>query len=220
MKQIREKKHRLPAECYQGYQMASFTCCIKDRRAVLTDESIFRNCDNCLLDEAKKHHCDVLLYLFMPDHCHIVLQGTSEDSSVLNAMYGFKRKTGYWFSTNRPDVQWQKDFHDHIIRDDKDISRHIDYILYNPVRKGYVDDWKKYPFRGSSIYNFYEGENVVVVAIFRLQTSILQARRHEVCGYLPHLHLWRFIRTSPLIYGLGEGTCRATTIASQPRHPV
>ena len=29
---------------------------------------------------------------------------------------------------------WQKSFHDHIIRNQKDYEEHINYIYYNPVR--------------------------------------------------------------------------------------
>ena len=34
---------------------------------------------------------------------------------------------------------WQRRFWDHVIRDDADLSRHFEYILYNPVRHGLVD---------------------------------------------------------------------------------
>jgi len=40
------------------------------------------------------------------------------------------------------------------MRQDEDINEQIKYILENPIRKGLVDDWKEYPFEGSTIYNF------------------------------------------------------------------
>jgi hypothetical protein len=40
------------------------------------------------------------------------------------------------------------------MRQDEDINEQIKYILENPIRKGLVDDWKEYPFKGSTIYNF------------------------------------------------------------------
>lgn len=39
---------------------------------------------------------------------------------------------------------WQKRFWDHIIRDECDFERHLDYIHYNPVKHGLVtkpEDW-------------------------------------------------------------------------------
>lgn len=39
---------------------------------------------------------------------------------------------------------WQMRFWDHIIRDEVDLQRHLDYIHYNPVKHGWVakpEDW-------------------------------------------------------------------------------
>ncbi len=35
---------------------------------------------------------------------------------------------------------WQNRFWDHIIREQNDFNRHIDYIHYNPVKHGYVSN--------------------------------------------------------------------------------
>jgi putative transposase len=35
---------------------------------------------------------------------------------------------------------WQNRFWDHIIRDQKDMNRHLDYIHYNPVKHGITND--------------------------------------------------------------------------------
>ncbi len=47
---------------------------------------------------------------------------------------------------------WQHRYYDHIIRDQNDLNRHIDYIHYNPVKHGYV----KSPFdlKFSSIHKY------------------------------------------------------------------
>ena len=39
---------------------------------------------------------------------------------------------------------WQRRYWEHLIRDDDDLARHIDYIHYRPVKHGYVSraaDW-------------------------------------------------------------------------------
>ncbi len=35
---------------------------------------------------------------------------------------------------------WQARFWDHVIRDDNDYKRHLDYIHWNPVKHGFVKD--------------------------------------------------------------------------------
>jgi len=40
---------------------------------------------------------------------------------------------------------WQKRYWEHLIRDEEDFRRHVDYIHYNPVKHGLADrpiDWK------------------------------------------------------------------------------
>lgn len=52
----------------------------------------------------------------------------------------YKRAIGF---TGRMNF-WQMRFWDHIIRDEVDLQRHLDYIHYNPVKHGWVakpEDW-------------------------------------------------------------------------------
>ena len=41
---------------------------------------------------------------------------------------------------------WQPRFWEHLIRDDDDFGRHLDYIHYNPVKHGLVDSPKDWPY--------------------------------------------------------------------------
>ena len=39
---------------------------------------------------------------------------------------------------------WQRRFYEHMVRDEADFRRHVDYIHFNPVKHGWVDrpaDW-------------------------------------------------------------------------------
>jgi hypothetical protein len=72
-----------------------------------------------------------------------------------------QQKTGYWLSKNKPLYRWQKDYYDHIIRDDDDVNAQICYILLNPVRAGIISSRKNYPHRGSTIYNNDEWEESI-----------------------------------------------------------
>ena len=85
----------------------------------------------------------------MPDHLHVMIAGRDETSRPKEAMDEFKETTGHWFGDHCPDVCWQKDYHDHIIRISDDWRNHVVYILNNPARAGLVDDPLKYPFLGS-----------------------------------------------------------------------
>lgn len=49
---------------------------------------------------------------------------------------------------------WQRRFWDHIVRDQDDLNRHLDYIHVNPVKHGYAKRPLDYPF--SSMRNYVE----------------------------------------------------------------
>ncbi|MCX5782356.1 MAG: transposase [Elusimicrobia bacterium] len=148
-KNIREKKHRLPLERYKGQIRVTFTLCIKGRKVVFTNKQIMNEFIKILKKADEKHFCRNWAYVFMPDHLHLVAEGLSDQADAWKMINLFKQKTGFWLAKNKPDIKWQKDFFDHIHREEDDLKKHIAYILKNPLRKGLVCDWKDYPFKGS-----------------------------------------------------------------------
>lgn len=36
---------------------------------------------------------------------------------------------------------WQRRFWEHVIRDEADYARHVDYVHWNPMKHGGCDDW-------------------------------------------------------------------------------
>jgi putative transposase len=41
---------------------------------------------------------------------------------------------------------WQRRYWEHTIRDDEDFARHVDYIHFNPVKHGHVEEAAQWPF--------------------------------------------------------------------------
>jgi putative transposase len=41
---------------------------------------------------------------------------------------------------------WQRRYWEHVIRDEQDHQRHMDYIHYNPVKHGHVQSAKDWPY--------------------------------------------------------------------------
>jgi putative transposase len=146
---IREKKHRLPRECYLGRVIVSLTACVEGRHTSFLDAGVVSCFRSTLGTAAEKHRCLVAVYCFMPDHLHLILQGQDDSADTWRAMVDFKQQTGFWFGRNRPQDVWQKDFYDHIIRADEDLGAQIRYIADNPVRRGLVKLWSDYAFTGS-----------------------------------------------------------------------
>ena len=52
--------------------------------------------------------------------------------------------------TRKENGVWQRRFWEHLIRDENDYARHMDYIHFNPVKHGYVErpaDWAHSSFQ-------------------------------------------------------------------------
>jgi putative transposase len=146
---IIERRHRLPRDCYKGKITAAFTLCLKENVKIFGNHEIVTKFVQILSMIEEKNDCIVLVYCFMPDHQHVILNGKSDDSDLWKAIVSYKQNTGFWFSKNEPTCRWQKDFYDHIIRKDENLKTQIKYLLDNPVRKGLVAYWQDYPFKGS-----------------------------------------------------------------------
>jgi REP element-mobilizing transposase RayT len=146
---IREKCHRFPLEYYRGEIAISFTLCIKDRVSAFTRAKVVHPLIDILASSAGRESCLVPGFCYMPEHQHLILLGTEPHSNIWKALCEYKQKSGFWLSRNSPGSRWQKDFHDHIMRERDDLAGHVRYILENPVRKELVSNWQDYPFSGS-----------------------------------------------------------------------
>lgn len=155
---MKEKNHRLPKEFYRGEISVALTLCVRKDVASninvvsgfsLSNPKIVNKFTEILGSIIKKEGCIVPVYCFMPDHQHLIITGTRSNSDIWKAIVSYKQKTGFWMSKNKPEVRWQKDFYDHIIRTNEDVATQVRYILDNPVRKGLVSSWEEYPYKGA-----------------------------------------------------------------------
>jgi len=153
---IREKKHRLPHYCYKGRVRITFTLCVEKRENFFTKEEMISKVLDILREVEDEYDCKNWVYVFMPNHLHMIVEGKSEKSDLWKALVLFKQKTGFYISQNTIGIKWQKDFYDRIHRKDEDLKKQIIYLLNNPERKGLVNNWRDYPFKGSLDFNLEE----------------------------------------------------------------
>ena len=115
-------------------------------KLLLLEPQLFWDCwDGFILDA----------WVVLGDHFHIILAIGGKDIS--KTVHGFKIKYSRHFrDKHRPGRVWQNRFWDHIIRDQDDLERHLDYIHFNPVKHGVTDDPFEYEHSSLSSY-FQEG---------------------------------------------------------------
>ena len=143
------RTHRLPPETYIGRKSIAFTSCIEGRQPILNDPEIVANFIPLLARAADRFACAVPIYTFMPDHLHVLLIGTSEQSQIKSAMDTFKTLSGRWIYHHRSHARWQRGYWDHIVRDFEGWRSQAKYIAANPCRAGLCQDVFEWPFTGS-----------------------------------------------------------------------
>jgi len=125
---IKEKRHRLPREFYEGQISVAFTLCLKGNVGAgfsLREPEMVNTFTDVLSSVITKNSCIVPVYCFMPDHQHLIITGTRSYSNTWKAVVSYKQKTGFWMSMNRQGMKWQKDFYDHLIKRPEDIATQV-----------------------------------------------------------------------------------------------
>jgi putative transposase len=146
---FRRKNIRLPRECYIGQQWYFLTTCTQDRVPRLRDSEIVSHHLSILREEAGKDSFAIQAYCFMPDHLHLLVNGTRDTSDCLAFINGFKQATGYEFKQATGQRLWQHKPFDHILRPDERWEPVAWYIWMNPVRRGLCARPEDWPFSGS-----------------------------------------------------------------------
>ncbi|MAX24261.1 MAG: transposase [Phycisphaeraceae bacterium] len=93
--------------------------------------------------------------VILPDHLHCIWTLPENDMDFSTRWRQIKSTFSRGIQSNEPKSQsrihknergiWQRRFWEHLIRDEKDLHQHVDYIHFNPVKHGYVNrpvDWQ------------------------------------------------------------------------------
>ncbi|MGD0696158.1 MAG: transposase [Terriglobia bacterium] len=146
---FRRKNIRLPRACYIGQQWYLLTACTQDRIPRLAESRIVNQHLGILREEAHNEGFAIQAYCFMPDHLHLLVNGTRETSDCLAFINGFKQSSAYDFKQTTEERLWQHKPFDHILRSAEHWEPVAWYIWMNPVRKGLCARPQDWPFSGS-----------------------------------------------------------------------
>ncbi|MDX9858699.1 MAG: transposase [candidate division Zixibacteria bacterium] len=102
---------------------------------------------------------DMPAWVLMPDHIHFNLSNCATEPSDIIRRIKIRFTHQY---KNRVAVSgrvWQHRYWDHVIRNESDYRRHVEYIHFNPVKHGYVKQpilWDESSFGAFAQAGFYE----------------------------------------------------------------
>lgn len=87
----------------------------------------------------------------MPDHVHLLVQGTTEESDLRSFVKGTKQSSGRVYAAMNESRLWDDGYYDRVLRQDTDLREVARYIVWNPVRAGLAATPSEYPFVGSDL---------------------------------------------------------------------
>ena len=105
----------------------------------------------------EKYLFNVYSYCLMPDHFHGLI-GIGKAEMTLGRICGhFKSLSNKKFWQFSEGKMWQRQFFDHVIRNETDFWETVDYIRQNPVKKDLCKKWEDWKYYGEpDLYKLFE----------------------------------------------------------------
>jgi putative transposase len=102
-------------------------------------------------------HFLIYAYCIMPDHAHMLAEGTTPGGNLARFVAQWKQSAGYLPREETSARFWQRRFYGRVLRKAADSDAVAWYIWMNPVRKGMAAEPKEYSFSGSFTVEWPKG---------------------------------------------------------------
>jgi putative transposase len=137
-----------------------FTVVTCERRPCLIDDQVRTALRTGIQEVREALPFSIDAWILLPDHLHAIWTLPENDANFGSRWAVIKRavsrQCGYLAANDGPSNEspakrgesgiWQRRFWDHLIRDDLDFQRHLDYLHWNPVKHGYVKRVIEWPY--------------------------------------------------------------------------
>jgi len=135
-------------QVFERHTIYFATTCTTSRRAILANNIVH----SAFVDFARvgpKHGAWVGAYVIMPDHLHLFVS-FDRDQITLSAWVKSLKNALSRVLRQRESTSphWQKGFFDHVLRSQESYTEKWNYVRQNPVRAGFVKEWKDWSYLG------------------------------------------------------------------------
>ena len=150
------RMRRLPNFSYTGPYRYLVTICTSERRPLFTRQRIVDVVREQILIAAEQCDFEIVAYCFMPDHVHVIVEGTTGSARLERFAQRAKQLSAYYGKRAAGVPVWQVGYHERVLRSDEPTPAVVAYVLANPVRAGLVENPADYPFSGSGRWTMGE----------------------------------------------------------------
>ena len=119
-----------------------FTVNLRNRKSRLLTEHI-GTLRHAILTIKRRKPFYIDAWVILPEHLHCIWTLPGDDSDFSARSRDIK---GCFSKELKQENVWQPRFWEHVIRDEEDYRRHIDYTYINPVKHGWVRQVCDWPF--------------------------------------------------------------------------
>jgi len=147
------RPRRIDGFPYVGVHRYSLRFSTYARSRLFVDPVAVRSAHAQILRTAGEDQFAVLAHCHMPDHVHLVLEGTSGPSDLQRFVKVSKQRVDYVFRTELGiRSTWQEGYYERVLRSDQATDVVVRYVLENPVRAGLVKRAEDYSFSGAMFW--------------------------------------------------------------------
>lgn len=135
-----------------------FTVNTYQRQKLLTKLPFYQALKASIKEVRKDHPFEIIAFVLLPDHLHCIWTLPENDGNYSLRWSLIKRKVSQETRIYLPDSisdsrikrhesgLWQRRFWEHRIRDENDLEMHVNYVHYNPVKHGYVNNVSEWSY--------------------------------------------------------------------------
>ncbi len=149
--QIKKYRHN-PAHLFLDDSAYFITGAIYRKQPLLRSPALKELLLQCMQDTFADFKWDLQHWVILDNHYHL-LGKSRQGADLVRIIRRMHAVSGYHIkqATRTPHQVWWN-YWDYCLRDEEDYFTHLNYLLYNPVRHGYVSDLQDYPFSSFLAY--------------------------------------------------------------------
>jgi putative transposase len=142
---------RIPGFSYLGPYRYFLTFCALKRQEIFVTAPVVETVLVQFRKTAFAEAFAISAYGFMPDHVHLLVEGTRDNSDLRRFAKLSKQRSGAAHALTGAGRLWQEGYYEHVLREEDDERAIARYILENPVRAEMVASPLEYPYLGSDV---------------------------------------------------------------------
>jgi putative transposase len=140
---------RIPGFSYLGQRRYLLTICTAQREKRFTSEALVASILVQLEHTAAEHRFEITAHSFMPDHVHLLVEGTASDSDLRRFLKIAKQRAEREARSRGVYPLWQEGYHEVVLKSWETPEAVARYVIENPVRAGLIDSRRRHPFVGT-----------------------------------------------------------------------